>query len=236
MLDKIAASLQAIVLDMDGVLVDTEPMHVRAFDVFMNEMGIAHTEKDIHGFIGYSIADNVRTINRAFGANLDVEEGVRRRDAIYLDMIRNSRLAPLPGIIDLIDYCHNYGILTALASSSSAGQVYAILDNLAGHPDYELNLRNFFHSIVTGDDVLQRKPAPDIYRKTLVNLGLEGRVCLAIEDSGAGVRSAKSAGLYCAGLRNHFIPETQLNNADWIISSVSDVVETLLRRRENFFT
>lgn len=223
--------VEAIIMDMDGVLVDTEPIHLAAFKQFMDELQLPYTEKFLHSFIGYSIAHNVQTINQKYmaGRELDVDEAVQQRDAIYLEMIRQTQLAPLPGIIDIIDFCYNHGLRTALASSSSREQVGAILSNLSAHADYELNLVQTFHSIVTGDDVERRKPAPDIYLKTLANLSLPGSGCLAIEDSAAGVRSAKSAGLFCIALRNPFVPEAQLQDADARVDSLAEVVEWLVR-------
>ncbi len=211
--------IQALIFDMDGVLVDTEPIHIRSFQIFMDELNLNYDIRYIHGFVGYSIDQNVQRINRDFlqGKEIPLAEGVRRRDAIYLDLLRNTELHPLPGVRELIDFCETNQIALALASSSWKEQVEAILDLLEkeGYP-----LRSKFQSIVHGDHVAHRKPAPDIYLKTASDLKLPAQSCWAIEDSGAGVQSAKAAGVHCIGLETPFISSKALKEADVVVADL----------------
>lgn len=224
------ARVKTLVLDMDGVLVDTEPLHVEAFRRYMDELDITYEDEFIHGFIGYSIAQNVATINRTFlkGREVDVAQGERHRDSIYLSLIREAPLAPVPGVIDLIDFCLNEGMTLALASSSSREQVDTILDNLEQHPETPLVLRRTFSAIVTGDEVPQRKPAPDIYQSALKKLNARPDHSLAVEDSPAGVSSAVAAGLTCIALRSPFIKNERLRHAHLQVDHLSEVVELLM--------
>ncbi|HHJ52446.1 MAG TPA: HAD family phosphatase, partial [Caldithrix abyssi] len=121
MTKSIPLKIGCLILDMDGVLVDTEPLHIEAFARYMDELGIAYRREYIHGFVGYSIEDNVRRINRELlpGREVDVAEGVRQRDRIYLDLLRSTSLQPMPGIRELVAFCREKGWQVALASSSS---------------------------------------------------------------------------------------------------------------------
>ncbi|MBD3224884.1 MAG: HAD-IA family hydrolase [Caldithrix sp.] len=219
--------LQAVIFDMDGVLVDTEPIHLQAFEHFLQEKKVTFNAQDLHALIGYSVRDNMETINRTYLKDrpIDVDEGVRQRNAIYMDLIHNEQLKPISGIIDIIDLCINHNVITALASSSTRKQIEAILDNLQNHPDYDLQLRSVFKTTVSGDDVKHKKPAPDIYQKTVTQLGIKPSHCLAIEDSQAGVLSAKAAGLYCIGINNLYNNHQKLQTADAVVDSPPEIVQ-----------
>lgn len=235
-LDKkeIIQSIKAVVLDMDGVLVDTEPIHMESFRLFMEELNISSSKEERHSFIGYSIAQNIKTINQKYlkGREINIDEGVRHRDEIYIKLLKEIKPPPIRGIIDLINHCYNNGIKLALASSSSREQIDIILTNLSDNPNIKVSPYDFFRSIVSGDDVARTKPAPDIYKKALNDLGLPGGRCLAIEDSTAGIRSSKSAGLFCFALKNDFADDKKLSEADALIDSISDVVDLLYQLTE----
>ncbi len=208
--------IQALIFDMDGVLVDTEPIHIRSFQTFMDELNLKYDMSYIHGFVGYSIDQNVQRINRDFlqGSEIPIAEGVRRRDAIYIELLEKTALQPLPGVMELIEWSEAKQIAVALASSSRQDQVDTILDLLERNG---YALRSKFQSIVHGDHVKQRKPAADIYLKTVTNLNRPPQSCWAIEDSGAGVQSAKAAGMHCIGLETPFISSKALKKADGIV-------------------
>ena len=226
MTKSIPQKIGCLILDMDGVLVDTEPLHIEAFARYMDELGIAYRREYIHGFVGYSIEDNVRRINRELlpGREVDVAEGVRQRDRIYLDLLRSASLQPMPGIRELVAFCREKGWQVALASSSSREQVDLILDNLArnGFP-----AARQLDAVVCGDDVANRKPHGDIYRQMLKRLNCEPDRAMAVEDSGAGVTSAKAAGIFCVAVRSPFVPDEQLAQADWVVDSVAQLAALL---------
>lgn len=214
---------------MDGVLVDSEPYHVQSFKVFMDELKLNYDESFIHSFIGHSIRSNIELINEKFmkDSDFDVDKAVEYRDKIYVDLIKQADLAPLQGIIELIDFCQKNKIRMGLASSSAREQVDVILNKLSVDG---WNLYNIFQSIVTGDDVENRKPAPDIYNQTIKNINLPSHHCLAIEDSPAGVQSAKAAGLNCFALKSIFISPIELANADLLIDNVQQAMQVIEKK------
>ena len=219
-------SIKAVILDMDGVLVDSEPYHVESFKIMMDELNLEYDDTFIHSFIGHSIESNIQSINETYlqGKELNLEQGVRYRDSLYLDLIKQADLSPLSGIDELIETCQKNNIILALASSSVKEQVDLILTKLSRNGR---DLYQIFSSIVTGDDVIHRKPAPDIYQKTTENLNTHPNNCLAVEDSPAGVESAIGAGLNCIALKSVFIPTVELENADFLVNDINQVVKLL---------
>ncbi len=219
-------TLQALILDMDGVLVDTEPLHIEAFIRYMKSLGLQFDPGYVHGFVGYSIDENVRRINREFlaGREIPVAQGVRQRDAIYLDLIRNSRLQPLRGIREIADLAEEKGWQLALASSSSREQIQCILENLEQNGSA---LGEKFTAIVSGEDVALPKPDAAIYRLALQKLNCRPAQALAVEDSEAGVRSAKANGIACVALASPYMSPERLRKADVVVDSLTEAIEYL---------
>jgi len=207
-------------LDMDGVIVDTEGIHIEAFRQFLQEHSIQYSEEFLRGLIGYSIEDNITDIKKRFPDEMKMSTAaaVKRRNDMYLTLLSQHNLQPQPSLLELIDYCKNHTIKLALASSSEFRQVDIIMKKVAG--DYEA----IFDAIITGDDVIQKKPAPDIYKKTVEKLAVPAHSCIAFEDSSAGIQSAKAAGIICVAVRSQFTTASDLQNADRIVDSLHEPV------------
>jgi len=221
--------LSAIILDMDGVLVDSEPVHTESFRIFLKHLNISYTEAFIDSLVGYSVDNNIEAINRVFlyERPMDIDEGIRQRNRIYLELINNLQLVPLEGIDALVTYCQENAIKVALASSSGKDQVDTILNNLSQNSKNKINYKELFAIKVCGDDVENRKPAPDIYQRTLKLLNIEARKCIAVEDSEAGIRSAKANEIYCIALKNQYQKNEKLADADYEVSSITKIVDLL---------
>ena len=225
-IDQKEITITALILDMDGVLVDTEPIHMEAFRLFLEQRGLSYTPEFLKSFIGYSIEDNIKNIIEDYNLHqtISLQEGIHQRDTIYLSLISKQVLKANCGIYELMDFCIDNDVDLALASSSSHEQIDAILKNLVKNYPTAERFFNKFSTIVSGDDVVNKKPAPDIYSLTLKRLVRHPENCLAIEDSPAGVESAEKAGLYVIGLVTPYVEKTKLNKAHWLIESVADVV------------
>ncbi|MCI0496627.1 HAD family phosphatase [candidate division KSB1 bacterium] len=212
--------IQSCIFDMDGVIVDTEAIHIDAFRYFLKENDIQFSEEFLISLVGYSIQDNMQQIKKRLpgASNLNIENGINRRNDIYMNLIASLHLQPLPGVLDLIACCQKKHLRLAVASSSDFRQVDLICSKLWG------TYSDVFDVIVTGDDVLHKKPAPDIYLKAINKIKLPPQSCLALEDSRAGVASAKAAGLVCYAIRNRYTADVHLAAADNIIDSLAEVI------------
>jgi len=220
---------EALILDMDGVIVDSEPIHGEAFRIFLDKLKVPYTEEFISDLVGHSINHNINTINETYLADrpLKIEEGIKIRDSLYLDLITNRSLKPLDGIEDLISICKKKDIKLGLASSSVREQIDAILKNLSHNSDKRINFQTVFDITVGGNEVKNKKPAPDIYKKVMQSLGIDKNNCIAIEDSGPGILSAKANGIFSIALRNQYLKEKDALTADLIINSINDLVEMM---------
>jgi HAD superfamily hydrolase (TIGR01509 family) len=213
--------IKACILDMDGVIVDTEPIQLEAFRLFLNDYQIQVNEEFLHSLVGYSIQDNMADIKERFfnDKEFDIALAIKRRNALYLKMIAQQKLEPLPGVMELISFCQQKNLKLALASSSDRQQVDTIMNRLIK------NFRSIFEVVVTGDDVKNKKPAPDIYLRVVEQLKLPATSCLAFEDSRAGVESAKTAGVICFAVRNRYAEEKYLQKADRVTDSIQDAID-----------
>ncbi|MBN2423783.1 MAG: HAD family phosphatase [Calditrichaceae bacterium] len=218
----ILPGIKGLILDMDGVLVDTEPIHMKSFAIFLDRLELSYDDGFLQSLIGYSIDENIRVINQKYFKyeKIPVTEGVLQRDRIYVNLLKNTSLQPMNGIKDLIDICSKKNLKLALASSSDREQVDIIIDGLK-----DLKLRSRLKSIVSGDEVEYKKPQPEIYLKTQNNLGLIGRQCLAIEDSDAGVSSARAAGCYCLALKNPYTKVHKHPQANGFLNSILEITD-----------
>jgi len=228
-LSDLLTRCRAVIFDMDGVLVDSEPIHAQSFRVFLKKLKVPFPESFIDDLVGYSIDHNINTINQTFLTEkpLDISEGVKARDAIYVDLLKKVDLKPLAGVEPLIQFCLKRKIRLALASSSVREQVDLILNNLSGGNSGLLDFSEVFDVTVSGDEVKQKKPAPDVYRRALELLDVQAADCLAIEDSEAGILSAHANGIFCFALRNQYLKEEIAQQADQVIDSIEEIFQLM---------
>ena len=214
---------------MDGVLVNSEPIHVESFKLFLKNLNLSYTEEFLHGLVGHSIDNNIESINQQYLKDnpLDIAEGIRLRDALYLEMITQRPLKAIEGIETLVRLCQEKNIRLGLASSSVRKQVDTILNNLTENSPERIDYRTIFEVTVSGDDVPHKKPAADIYQRALMLLDVKADYCLSIEDSYAGIMSAKASGLFCIALKNQFLGIEEMKIADYVVDSINDVVNLI---------
>ena len=214
---------------MDGVIVDSEPIHAQSFRMFLNNLDVKYTEQFISDLVGHSVDSNIQAVNAEYFSKdpLNINEGIKTRDALYLSLITDKPLKPLDGIEDLIILCKQKGLKLGLASSSVREQVDVILKNLSQNSIHHINFQSLFDVTIAGNEVAQKKPAPDIYHKAIQALGIDRTKCIAIEDSGAGIMSAKANQLFCVGLRNQFLKEVEASSADLLINSINEIVDLI---------
>ncbi len=214
--------IKAVIFDMDGVIVDTEPLHIEAYHIFFRELNIPADDALFHSFVGVSIEDNIRQI---IGSILkedisQAEKRIKQRNAIYVDLLKNRPLKAIEGFGELMAHLHGKKIVTALASSSPWEQIDIVTEKLA--------IREKFTVMCSGHDVKATKPAPDIYLKTVKDLGFEPSSVLAIEDSITGVKAAKAASVRCIALRNPYMDSAELEkNADIAVNSLRDIISII---------
>jgi len=209
---------EAILFDMDGVLVDTEEYICKAAIAMFDEMGVKTHPKDYIPFVGAGENRYVGGVAEKYSIITDIEILKKRTYEIY-DEITKGNLSPLPGVIDFIKKCKKSGLKLAVATSADKTKM-------------EINLREaglsgeLFDALINGLDVERKKPFPDIYLLAANALGVDIKKCVVVEDAVNGVQAAKSAGAKCLGLTTSFTIE-QLGGANWVVKDLSYVDDKL---------
>ncbi len=205
--------LQAIIWDLDGVIVDTSDQHRRSWQQLAAETGVTFTDEDFWRTFGRS---NAAIIPLHWGADLSPEQIAAladRKEVIFRALLRDN-LHALPGALELLQAAHTAGLKQSLASSAPLENISLILDLL--------NLHRWLDAIVSGDRLPHGKPAPDIFLLAAERLSIAPAQCVVIEDAPAGVAAAKAAGMACLAVTNSH-PASALADADRIVASLEEV-------------
>jgi beta-phosphoglucomutase-like phosphatase (HAD superfamily) len=216
-------SLGAVIFDMDGVLVDSEPIYDRETTVFLAELGVAadpafyDTLRGLPPLEVWSrLADRYELPQR-----LDwlAAESIRRLDAHFGSL---GPLDPVAGAGELVAELAAAGVPLAVASSSVASRVAAVLD--------ALGLARWFPVTVSGDEVAHGKPAPDIFLEAASRLGVDPAGCVVVEDSFNGVTAALAAGMRCVAYAADGSDHPERARADLVVDDLRGVSVERLRR------
>ena len=212
--------LEGVLFDMDGVLVDTEELIARASVEMFREKGLTVQISDFEPFIGTGEIRYLGGVAEKYHFPLDVMEAKKRVYEIYEEIAR-GHLKLLPGVRSFIEKCRDRGLHLAVATSADRVKMLINLRE-GGLPEA------YFDALVTAEDVVHKKPAPDIYLKAAEKLGLPPARCLVVEDAPAGVEAGKKAGARVLALTTSF-PAGRLKGADWIAPDLAHVPEEALQ-------
>jgi len=177
---------QAIIFDMDGLLVDSEPVWAMAEGALLNERGKQWDIEIQRPLIGMRMRDFLVDIRSGYGLSDTVDELVAELIGRMTKLVP-TQVVPRPGAPELLEYLLARGIPCAIASSSPM----PIIDAVVTSQGWD----RFFQTHVCGDDVTHGKPAPDIYLEAARRIGIAPEACLALEDSPNGSRAAVAAGM-----------------------------------------
>lgn len=215
-------SLQAIIFDFDGVIADSEPLHLRAFQRTLGEIGLELSAADYFGtYLGYDDVGVFEALGRHTGTPFTGEQvrDLVTRKGVHLQQLTGAGDALFPGAFDFIRAAAAR-IPVAIASGALRPEIDEVLTG-AG-------LASLFPVIVASGDTPQSKPSPapyDLaYRQLQQATGrpLDRRRCVAIEDSRWGLESARGAGLRCVGVTNSY-PAHELPGAELITGGLADL-------------
>lgn len=211
--------IKGVLFDMDGVLVDSESYISLAAILMFKELGINAKPEDFKPFTGMGENRYIGGVAEKYGISIDIDKVKARTYEIYEELVK-GKLNPLPGSHEFIAKCENKGFKLALATSADRIKMEVNLMEI-GLPAGK------FNAIITGLDVENKKPAPDIYLKAAKSIGLEPNECLVVEDAVSGVRAGKAAGCKCLAVTTSF-EASALSEADWICGSLLEVPDEVL--------
>lgn len=208
--------IEGILFDMDGILVDSEFYICSAAIKMFSELGVSAKPEDFEQFVGMGENKYLGGVAEKHSVQIDINVAKARAYEIYGEIVK-GRLHPLPGVAEFIQKCKTRGFKLALATSADTVKMMINLREI-GLPE------ETFSAIVTGLDVENKKPAPDIYLKAALKAGVLPGNCLVIEDAVSGIKAGKSAGCKCLAVTNSF-DASLLADADWICDSLMNVPE-----------
>lgn len=211
--------MNAVIFDMDGVLVDSEHVITKAAIRALSEYGVHAVASDFLPFTGTGEDRFIGGVANLYGVTYQQEMKTRTYQ-IYLEIV-DKEIHTYPGIPELLSSLRSRGLKTALASSADAIKVHANLR--AAGIDAVL-----FDAILSGNDVERKKPFPDVFLKASEKIGVEPDACIVVEDALAGISAALSAGMACIAVSTSFSTDALKNaGAVAVCSETRDIIHWL---------
>jgi len=209
--------LKAVIFDMDGVIIDSEPTHMKLENETYKKLGIEVSGDEHHTFVGATSNYMWEALKNKYKLNQTLEELVEYDRSKYFKHLNSDEceIILIKGVKELIKDLYENGVKLAIASSSPLNVIEAIAK--------KFEIEEYFEAFVTGDNVQRSKPAPDIFLFASEKLGVKSENCVVIEDSHNGVLAAKKAGMKCVGINSDPAGTQDISMADLLINSFNEV-------------
>jgi HAD superfamily hydrolase (TIGR01509 family) len=200
--------VHAAIFDMDGLMVDTEPLYFEAESELARRFDKTFTREVMHHMMGHKATRSIQIMMEILGIEGSISEILTLRDMLYESLLVRG-INVMRGLLDLLDWLETHGYRKAVATSSRRRFKDIIFD--------QLDLHGRFEVVITGGEVSEGKPSPEIYQRALHDLGLLAEQCVVLEDSGVGLTAAKRAGCPCIVVPNEFTENQDFSTADLVV-------------------
>lgn len=210
---KMKNEIKAVIFDMDGVLTDTQSLHDQANAEILQSYGIPLTAKELTVWAGIPQRRVFEETFKKYNVDADIEKAIA--DKWELVKKRVTKVELIPGVMKFIQDLYNDHIALAVASSCRFDFIEHILK--------KLNIEKYFSAVVSGHDLKNGKPHPDIFLNAAKEINVNPINCIVVEDAPSGVQAAKSAGMKCIAITTTHKKE-DLKQADKIIDSFNELL------------
>ena len=208
--------LKAVLFDMDGVIVNTEPLHHKSYYQMFDDINIEVSEELYASFTGQSTITISKILVDHFKLPMGPQTLVELKRHHFKYLFENDKdLDLLDGVLELIKDYHSNGLTLVLASSASMENINNIFERF--------NLNQYFVAKLSGADLKASKPHPEIFENAAVVSGYERHQCMVIEDSTNGIKAAKDAGIFCVGYDSLHSHDQDYTLADLVITDFKDI-------------
>jgi HAD superfamily hydrolase (TIGR01509 family) len=208
--------IQTVIFDMDGVIVDTEPVHSYAYFQHFAELNIDVSKDMFTSFMGNSTRNTFQKLKEIFPIEGEVEDLIQRKRTLFNDAFDNKKdLYLIEGVEKLIQDLHQNGMQLILASSAAKVTIDRVFKRF--------NLHQYFTHIVSGEDFPLSKPHPAIFEHAASLSIAPKENCIIIEDSTNGIRAAKAAGIFCVGYNSLNSKLQDLSLADVVVQHLEEL-------------
>lgn len=186
--------MKAIIFDLDGTIVFSHPTHFAAYEKLFGEFGISWTYREFNDvFAGTGAPKIIEDILTRNGIKkFDLQALVKRKRDIFNELLGKKSLMTVPGFFDFLETLRKQRVKKIIASGSNRENIRRMLENIGVSDD--------FPDVVSGEDVVRPKPAPDIFLEAARKIGVAPNECLVFEDTEHGILGAKAAGMQCIAL------------------------------------
>lgn len=208
------AAIQAFLFDLDGVVVDSNALHIASWQAVARRHGFACPDPEHIGKCGLRTQAVIRNLLHWPVPAEEAERIGNEKESLYREWIRKDGIAPVAGVLNFLTETRRLGLPCALGSSAPRENVDLCLQ--------ALKLEDCFAATVSGADVTRGKPAPDIFQKAAERIGVPPVHCLVFEDSPAGVTAAHAAGMPVVGLLTSHT-RAELAGADLLANDFSEL-------------
>ena len=213
---KITTSIKCVIFDMDGVIIDSEEIHKKAYYETFNTLNIEVSDTLYKSFTGSSTINAFQRLVAHFNLKNDPEELVLDKRKLYVNFFENDpNLHLVTGVEEIIKYFYKKGIILILASSSAMINIDRVFNRF--------KLNTYFAAKISGADLKESKPNPEIFNKAAILGNISKENCVVIEDSDNGITAANDANIFVFGYANKLSEGQTLENADFVINHFSEL-------------
>ena len=213
---KIPKNIQCVIFDMDGVIIDSEAIHKKAYYETFISLGLEVSEKLYKTLTGSSTINAFQRLIAHFNLDLDANALVLDKRRRYVNFFENDpNLHLVAGVEEIIKYFYEKNCTLILASSSAMVNINRVFDRF--------KLQSYFSAKISGADLTASKPHPEIFEKAALLANTSKENCIVIEDSDNGITAANDAGIFVFGYANKLSEGQTLENADAVIDSFSSL-------------
>ncbi|ARV14051.1 HAD family hydrolase [Polaribacter sp. SA4-12] len=209
---NLPTEIKCVIFDMDGVIIDSEEIHKKAYYETFTSIGVNVSDDLYKTLTGASTINAFQKLVAHFKLDLNPEELVLNKRKRYVNFFENDpKLHLVKGVEELVKHCYDKGLTLVLASSSAMVNIDRVFNRF--------NLNQYFTAKISGADLTESKPHPEIFEKAAILGNTPKENCIVIEDSDNGVKAANDAGIFVVGFKNPMAEDQTLKNADFIINN-----------------
>ena len=213
---KFTTPIKCVIFDMDGVIIDSEEIHKKAYYETFNTLNIEVSDTLYKSFTGSSTINAFQRLVAHFNLKNDPKELVLDKRKRYVNFFENDpNLHLVAGVEEIIKYFYNKGIILILASSSAMINIDRVFNRF--------KLNTYFAAKISGADLKESKPNPEIFNKAAILENISKENCVVIEDSDNGITAANDANIFVFGYANKLSEGQTLENADFVINHFSEL-------------
>jgi HAD superfamily hydrolase (TIGR01509 family) len=210
--------VKCVIFDMDGVIIDSEEIHKKAYYQTFVSLGLEVSDELYKSFTGSSTINAFQRLVVHFNLNSNPEDLVLDKRKRYVNFFENDpNLQLVNGVEEIIHYFYNKGITLILASSSAMVNINRVFNRF--------NLNKYFTAKISGADLTESKPHPEIFNKAAILGNTPKENCIIIEDSDNGIKAANDASIFVFGYNNSLSEGQTLENADVVIDNFRELLE-----------